>query len=207
MVDEERILDLLDEYFTIKGQAEIQSDGSVNVDGDVTYRKRHPSGKIPVKFEMVLGVFKAVQKGLTSLINVPVSCFKCEVHSNKLTNLDHAPVVVTILDISNNLLTNLDNIPDHADVIATGNPLKTLKHIPQEDIPYLKITYNAELPLLRLLNVEKVFIASPEGGYMKWTPFEPVNTIINKYTGQGKSGAIKCAAELVRAGFKDNARW
>jgi hypothetical protein len=38
-------------------------------------------------------------------------------------------------------------------------------------------------------------------------PVEPVNSIMNKYLGQGKPGAIKCAAELIKAGFKDNARW
>jgi hypothetical protein len=35
----------------------------------------------------------------------------------------------------------------------------------------------------------------------------PIVEILNKYVGQGKSGAIKCAAELIKAGFKDNARW
>jgi hypothetical protein len=36
---------------------------------------------------------------------------------------------------------------------------------------------------------------------------QPVSDIIHKYLGQGKAGALKAAAELIKAGYKDNARW
>jgi hypothetical protein len=31
--------------------------------------------------------------------------------------------------------------------------------------------------------------------------------IIEAHRGQGKAGAIKAAAQLIKAGFKENARW
>jgi len=34
-----------------------------------------------------------------------------------------------------------------------------------------------------------------------------VSTIMNNHAGQGKPGAIKAAVELIRAGYKENARW
>ena len=34
-----------------------------------------------------------------------------------------------------------------------------------------------------------------------------VKKIMAKYAGQGKRASLSCAAELIRAGYKDNARW
>jgi hypothetical protein len=35
---------------------------------------------------------------------------------------------------------------------------------------------------------------------------ERVTQIIQKYLGKGQSGALQCAAELIRAGYKENAK-
>jgi hypothetical protein len=43
--------------------------------------------------------------------------------------------------------------------------------------------------------------------YLGWECPQVVNEIMTKYEGQGKPGAIKAAAELIRAGYKENARW
>jgi len=36
---------------------------------------------------------------------------------------------------------------------------------------------------------------------------EEVAVILNKHVGGGKAGALKCALELIKAGYKENARW
>lgn len=208
MVDLDKVHQLLDTYFDYTGDAEVQEDGSVNVQGDVVLMK-HTNGNIPVKFGVVEGEFRAISKGLTSLINAPDTCDSLIVSSNLLTSLEYCPVYLNILNVENNKLTNFEHAPEQVDTIfAFNNPLTSLTGLPDSDFEYhINITYSENLPLLQLVNAESVNIGSPGLGYERLKPYEPVNSIINKYTGQGKAGAIKAAAELVKAGFKDNARW
>jgi hypothetical protein len=209
MVDKKNIQSLLNLYFTVSASTEIQDDGSVNVSGNVSLAHAPSKGIIPVKFGIVDGEFRAENKQLTSLRNVPDACHSLYVGNNLIQSLEYSPVYLNVLNVENNLLTNFEHAPEQVDkIFAFGNPLTGLQGLPDSELEYdVNITYGENLPLLRLLNAETVHIGKPEGGYARLQPFEPVNTIINKYTGQGKSGAIKCAAELVRAGFKDNARW
>jgi len=65
------------------------------------------------------------------------------------------------------------------------------------------ISYTPDLPLLGLLSVGKIeFEHDPD--HLP-TQSKQVEEIVNKYTGQGRAGQLKCAAELVRAGFKSHA--
>lgn len=210
MVDIDQVHQLLDTYFDYTGDAEVQKDGSVNVQGDVVLLKSPPNGIIPIKFGVVDGEFKAISKQLTSLLNTPDTCDSLIVYSNYLSSLEHVTPYLNILDVENNKLTSFKHGPEQVSIIkASINPLTSLEGLPEDqDIPYdISLIYNDHLPLLRLVSADIVHVGSPGGGYARLKPFEPVNTIINKYTGQGKAGAIKAAAELVKAGFKDNARW
>jgi hypothetical protein len=60
------------------------------------------------------------------------------------------------------------------------------------------LDYSPDLPLLRLLNYAQFSIQNAP---------TKLAQIMKKYRGQSKAGAIKCAAELIRAGYKENARW
>ena len=209
MVNKDKIQGLLETYFVCSNKAWIQDDGSVQVDGDVTLIKPPPQGRIPVKFNLVSGHFKAINMGLVSLSNIPDECSELFLTNNQLTDLDDCPPYLITLDVSNNKLKNFVNGPESAhEITAYNNPLSSLEGLPDEyDELEINITYDAHLPLLRLINSTKVRVGHPGSGYKRLQPFEPVNTIINKYLGQGKSGALKAAAELVRAGYKENARW
>lgn len=58
--------------------------------------------------------------------------------------------------------------------------------------------YRRDLKILKMLAAKEITLFT--------APLE-VEEIMNRYAGQGKSGALKCAAELIKAGFRDNARW
>jgi hypothetical protein len=210
MVNKDHVNQLLKKYFKISGKVEIQDDGSVNVEGNVKLIYNAPKGIIPVKFGIVSGTFNAERKGLVTLLNAPDTCDTLKVAVNKITSLEHAPSQVESLDVGFNQLTSLNHAPDGMwRMTAFNNPLTSLEGLPDaldKDVS-IEITYDAQLPLLRLINVGRVHIGTPGESYMRLQSFEPVNSIINKYTGQGKPGAIKCAVELIKAGFKDNARW
>lgn len=155
----------------------------------------------------VTGSFScASNKGLQSLAHAPhyvganFNCARCSLTTlegaceqidgwfdcahNKLTTLAHAPRQVTdLFDCSNNPLTSMQGAPDNMGSI--------------------EITYDAQLPLLRCLHAQLGinFIGGDE------YPPRDVQNLLEKYMGSDKSGMIKCAVELVKAGYKANARW
>jgi hypothetical protein len=112
-----------------------------------------------------------------------------------------------ILDVEYNLLTNFAHAPEIVNtIIAFGNPLTSLSGLPESEYA-INITYTEQLPLLRLVDAEGVHIGGAGFGYDRYKRYEPVDSIINKYLGQGKPGALKAAGELIKAGYKSNARW
>lgn len=210
MVDKDQVHQMLKKYFKVSGVADIQEDGSVNVKGNVKLIYNAPKGVIPVKFGIVTGSFEASRKGLKTLLNAPHTCDSLDVVVNKITSLEHCPSKVNSLNVKYNQLTSFKHAPDNVwRMVAFGNPLTSLEGLPDtlDNDFSIEITYDTQLPLLRLVNTGLVHLGTPGDGYSRLTPFEPVNSIINKYAGEGKKAVLACAAELIRAGFKDNARW
>lgn len=202
MVDKSHVEQLLAQYFRILGEVEIMADGGVNVSGDVTLIKTPPQGIIPVKFGIVDGTFRASNKDLTSLRNSPDSCLDLYVGSNRLTSLEHCTVYTNTLSVDNNLLTSLQDAPLCHMLWATDNPFVSFKDTPAH-IAHVVISYDPKLPMLGLLSVKKIeFEHDPDDE----TQSKQVEEILNRYTGQGRAGQLKCAAELVRHGFKQHAR-
>ena len=169
---------------------------------------RPAGGRIPVKFYMVDGWFQAERMGLGSLENCPDSCGSLFVASNSLRSLEHTPAYLGSHDISDNLFHNFVGLPEGLSVVtALNNPLTSLDGLPEsppEEEPLtVALTYSPHLPLLRLLVAEEIEIRDPRNNKL----FEPVQSILNRYAGQGSAGAFACGAELATAGYKENARW
>lgn len=169
------------------------------------------------------GSFECNNNQISSLEHAPVHVekeFWCQ--GNNLINLDHAPAHVGgNFYCSNNLLVSLKGAPKiiNRDFFCNDNQLTTLDHAPEkvlldfdcENNPLINltglpimigtctITWHAQLPLLRCLN-SQLSVALTDA------PVE-VESIINRYVGSGKKGALACAAELIRAGYKENAKW
>jgi hypothetical protein len=64
------------------------------------------------------------------------------------------------------------------------------------------LDWYTDLPLLRTLVAKKVSFNAPNDN-------PTVREILNdeRWMGQGKAKSMMCAAALIRAGFRDNARW
>jgi hypothetical protein len=265
MVDKDKIMVLLKQYFTTTGTITIDDEGLVSCTGYVILRvSKHK--RLLVSFDKIDDFFDCSYNQLTTLQGAPksvsgdFSChnnqlttlegapqsvggnFRC--HINQLTTLEHSPQnVVGGFECYSNQLTTLEGAPKSVggDFSCYNNQLTTLKHSPQSvhgsfDCSYNQLTtlegapksvggdfncvnnklatlegmpdvqrtlflsYRRKLPLLRCLLAKKVeFDPKPRN--------KTIETILNKYAGQGEAGAFACGAELAAAGFKANARW
>lgn len=208
MVDKDHIHQLLKIHFRIETSYDINDDGSVSVSGDVVMI-RAAGGEIPVKFNQVDGLFKAQNMYLNSLYNVPDTCYSLYVDDNRIGSLHDCPVYLGMLSVSNNRLRNFRHGPELVgEIVAFNNPLESLDGLPDNSDDWgIDITYSANLPLLKLLNASEIHLSTPGLGYSRLKPYEPVNSILKRYAGQGMAGSFACAHELELAGFKNNAAW
>ena len=224
MADKTDIQDKLRKFFSIQGKAKIRTSGVVDVEGNVRLTSLWP--KMPVQFGTVTGFFLCSDKNLTTLAGCPqhvgdnFDCssnmltslefapvtvgkgFRCS--NNQLTSLAHAPSYVPgTFNCDNNLLINLQHAPHTVglDMTCYHNPLTSLEGAPEQVVRTWWISYDDHLPLLRTLSAQEV-------QFLQLTDkTEQVAAILNKHMGQGKAGAIKAAVELVKAGFRENAKW
>jgi hypothetical protein len=178
--DTSSILKILNRHFKITGKIDI-NNGIIDVDGNVNLIKK--ISKLPVQFGNVSSDFSCSGNQLTTLEGAPRSIgggFSCS--DNQLITLQGAPSSVGGgFNCYNNKLTTLEGAP-----ISVGGGFHC--------------SYNNNMPLLRLLLIKDV----------KKISLQPKNDIVknilNKYLGQGRGGALQCAAELTKAGYKGNAR-
>ena len=230
-MDKSLIEQMLRKQVIIDGTYEIQPDGLVNVDGDVHYRTS--INKITVQFGKVSGNFSrdrnvAQDPRLTTLLGFPNHVDgSVSVARSRVTDLSHGPSHVggSFYCYTCDNLTSLQGAPTYVGgnfmafkcqltslqgaprVIKGGfdvgeNPLENYDHLP-EVCASLIVPYIKHAPILRLLVYPEVqFRFNPAQ-----EPYSSVKEIMHKYAGQGKPGAIRAAAELIRAGYKENARW
>jgi len=148
----------------------------------------------------------ASNKGLHSLAHAPhhvganFNCARCE-----LTTLDGAcDLVDGWFDCAHNKLTSLEHGPRLVTDLfdCSYNPLTSMKGAP-DTMGSIEITYDEQLPLLRCLHAQLSinFIGGDQ------YPPQDVENVLTRYMGSDKSAMIKCAVELIRAGYKANARW
>lgn len=231
-MDNSHINIILDQQAQIVGDWQVDADGQVNVQGDVIYKTS--ISQIRVQFGTVSGnfdrsLYTPQHPRLTTMIGFPrkvggsVSVARSRIkdlshapnqvggsfyayHCANLKSLHGAPRWVGGSFLAYNCqLTSLKGAPlvvkDQFSV--ENNPLENYDHVP-EGCTKVILPYNANAPILKLLVYPEV--------QFQWGGVTPgrhdvVNEIMKKYAGQGRSGAIKAAAELVRAGYKENARW
>lgn len=214
--------DMLDDH----DDYQIDDQGIVHVHTDIQAIIPSVTGKLPVQFgevqgdflissmhlhtlagapTRVEGLFNCSKNRLTSLQHAPTSCKYLDCSHNELTNFLHVPQVSHTITCNNNLLTTLKDCPAALDVFAAYNPFESMKHTPGH-IELLTITWRPTLPLLGVLAVHHVEIFDPDTGEY----LDDLSSILNGHMGNGvihKAAMLKCAAELIRAGYKENARW
>ena len=119
-MSEQEIHDICKKY-SIENYS-INSDGSVDVDGDVDLSYKNLD-RIPIKFNVVTGMFYCNNNNLTSLENCPneiKSWFNCS--SNKLTSLFGIPNSKNVMYYcAENPLKSLNGFNGHYDIIYCDN--------------------------------------------------------------------------------------
>jgi hypothetical protein len=234
MVDQDEIEHLMYSYFEDDSEKRITTDdyvidqdGDIHVNTHVRMRKSTPNRVLPVQFAVVDGSCILADMRLTSLRGAPHTVngdFDCSY--NALTTLQHAPTSIGAqanFNCAHNALTSLAHAPsDSTELVCDHNLLKNLTHAPACDllwaphnpfesfnntpdhIQHVVISYAPHLPLLGLLSVGKIEL-EPVAGFSHERHIQPIELILNKYCKQGRAGMLKCAAELIRAGFKRHA--
>jgi hypothetical protein len=107
---------------------------------------------------------------------------------------------------SHNFLKNFEGAPTQftgyfVGVGQMGEGITSVSGLPP-DARQVDITYQKQLPMLKLLKQKSVHVRQSLTANL-----HPITEIIEKYAGEGKPGAIRAAAEMIKAGYKDNARW
>lgn len=181
----------LKKRFRITGTYKIDPvTGVVDVTGDVSLIRQVK--QLGVTFGKVSGDFVCSRKMLETLVGSPKKVgerYYCS--GNLLTSLLGAPehVGTDFYCVGNNQLTSLEGLPE------------TLKGV-------FFVSWNPKLPLLRSLVAKEIALRGDLSFInAKYGEMFQVQGILNKYAGEGKVGAIKAAAELIKAGYKENARW
>ena len=127
----------------------INSDGSVDVDGDVSLSSMELT-KLPLKFGRVSGNFKC--------------------RHNKLTTLEGAPESVGgTFDCSDNQLTTLEGAPREVgrDFYCDNNKLTTLEGAPREVGDVFDCENNPVYNIYELFNNHKEFMDSLDWDYIR----------------------------------------
>lgn len=206
-VDKDRIAHLFQTWFNFTGDFEIDDDGYVSSDGNVILANMPYNGRLPVKFNQIGRLFNCNDYKVSSLEGFPRKILgPCYFSGNSLTSLEGMPKhFYSSLYINNNKLTSLVGGPEtvNGDFLVHQNPLQTLDGLPSVVDGELTFTITKTLPILKVLNVQhvqKIEVFPANDGT------DRIGDILNKYKGQGRTGVIRCAAELSSAGFKDNAR-
>lgn len=203
MVDKDQIRKTLKQYFAYHGDVHIDDQGVVSTTGDVQFIGSQK--KLPVQFGEVGGTFMTSMRNLTTLVGAPHTvghqfvCWDCPI-----TSLEGGPQKVGAEVYAQDCkLINLIGAPECTTLIVQNNPLQSLDGMPP-NLQVFAFTFDPHLPMLKSLQAKKI------GMYAKGpldTPALTCYKILEKYAGTGKPGALKAAAELIRAGLKENARW
>jgi hypothetical protein len=204
MVDEAAILENFKKYFEGGGRlvadnnVHIDAKGQLNVMGNVSVKPRYtahesaglPYGKIPVQFRTVSGSFNVSNCGLKSLEGCPTSVGNiCRISNNPITTLHGAPQSIAYLFV-------MEDLPQLTSLEGFGS-----------DVNICRFSWQANLPLLRLLMAKRLILGTDHLSEPPNSPAKRCIQILTKYAGEGKRGAIRCQKELIAAGFEGNARW
>jgi hypothetical protein len=220
--------ELLNEYFELTDGTISIDNGLVSVHGSKSIIKLVKNiDKLPVRFDTVEGRFLCYGKGLYTLDGCPrivggefnyssnnltdpsggpVECGTYFGSGNNLTTLVGSPKIVnnSHYAISSNYLPNLIGATESTLQNFTCTRILTLTSL--EGLPkvtrLLQISWNKNLPLLRLLSV-------PDTCKITFLNHVHPVSIMKKYRGQEplKKAIWECQKELIENGFDGNAKW
>jgi len=200
MIDKQKILALVKTNFKTTGRVTVDDQGLVSVTGNCELTQKIT--KLPVQFDHVVGDFNCTRSQLESLEGAPQSVdgwFSCSY--SELESLLGAPQSVgnhfyCYSTTLKSLLGAPRSVGGDFDCLATT--LESLAGAPQSVGGKFYCSYDRSLGLLPLLLIKDLKGVSIGN--------DTVNSILNRYLGQGRDGIIPCAAELHKAGYGSNAK-
>ena len=107
------------------------------------------------------------------------------------------------LRIFNNSLDGFDGLADvevGEYILATGNPITRLRDLPK--CYMITMTWSPRIPVLRMVVNNK----RPEIRFSEPSIPPGFNEIMDRYENQGPGALSACATELIKAGFRGNAK-
>jgi hypothetical protein len=213
MMNKEQIAKLVTDNFKISndGGFDVDDEGVVHVTAQFIRISNRKLTQIPVQFGTVSGSFVVTSSAIHSLQGCPrvvMGTFSCDGCMN-ITSLEGGPQTVhEYYDCAYNSLTSLKGCATTVRRMldVRNNPLTSLEGL-TPGVAQIRLNWDPDLPLLRVLELPEGFqIPSPD--QQPWDRSEPPwEKILEPYAGSGKKGALAAAAELIRAGYKGNARW
>lgn len=183
-------------WFDVMGDVHVdQITKRVSVDGHVMLKKRplpNTQGErvLPFEFDLVSGDFSIDDMGLTSLQGSPREVGRFIAGFNPIRNLVGGPEKVM-----------------KSYNIRGCDKLESLEGLATQIPGTFACEWHENLPLLRSLVADTIHLEANTHGWDKLKKKRSVDEILNKYAGQGKSGALNCALELKKAGHGGNSRW
>lgn len=204
------IRETLKKYFDTKGKISIK-DNIVSVAGDCSLKIARPDNRfkiLPVKFSIVNGTFDCSNHILDSIEGSPdyvSGDFWCTY--NRLKDLTGGPTKVegNYQCYTNRDMQSLKGVAKiiNGELACYECNIKTFDYLPEFIGSRIILSYNQNLPVLKLLSINGL---KNIAFYPKFTKSIQVEDILNNYIGKGRGGMLAAAAELTKAGLKGNAR-
>lgn len=205
MVNHAQVKDLLYTYFSVEGDVEISDTGIIHAPeaAIIDRTSQFPNHMLPVQFGHV-HTFNMYGTNLRSMKGFPTQCERLIITHNELDSWAHCPDAKEIR-ATGNKFRDLSHISPHVRELRVGKcPLENIRDVPELDVLY--VGFDLKLGMLPALKCKEVVILRPDHTEPPMLR-DQLQHILDKYVGEGKPGALKCAAELIRAGFRENARW
>jgi hypothetical protein len=167
-------------------QIDVIADGTVDIKGDIKLISGRFT-KLPVKFNSVWNGFDCSNEGLTTLEGCPEKVGKqFMAYGNEITTLVGGPKVV------------------HGGYNVLNCPLETLEGLPNHVSMTLWLPWRPGMGYLRAVIVNGATHITVQDEYNRKQ--QGLMDILNRYRGRGVNGVMPCAAELIKAGYREAAR-
>lgn len=203
-MNEKELKQLVDANFQINGTMKINSNGSVDVDGDVECKDNFESGEMPVTFGVVTGTFNVAYGGLSSFKGCPHTVggdFISQLNHNN--TLDGVPAKV-----GGYFHISFNSVP----IVSINSLPQSIGHARSFGEPVVTVPWNENLGILRLITNDISYKSSNSRPplELEHSPKE-VFDILVKYLGKPtpearRAAAVQCSMELIKAGYKNSAR-
>lgn len=208
-----RISRTFENWFSDYNSYTIDDKNMVIVDGNCAFTNESLD-KIPAIIKEVSGNFHCNETSISSLEGSPQiinGSYYCR-HNDNLTSLKgFVSVIKGILHCSlNQNLESLDGCDARIDTAVRLSYCPKLKLTLADEIPidtpYVMIPYTHDLPILRIFSED--YYKSKVQLSMNTCPKELKAVIQDLYLGpKGKKAIYEAQYALIKAGFKDNAKW